>query len=181
MLRADFDRAIPAGKHLERRELIHLLNDLWTRNEYGGILGLFADDLTRTARRTLWRHHYSGFGDPGGVGMVIVNPSALRLRTVFVYDEDGGALAPIRPHALARLAARSLITLARPSAERDAEARPTGTAAAATQRLSSACASSATATTSSSTPTSPMRSTASYRIAHLRRAAGTTATYARRA
>lgn len=134
LLRADFDRAIPANKHLERRELIHLLNYLWTRNEYGGILGLFADDLTRTARRTLQRHHYSGFGDPAGVGMVIVNPSTVRLRNVFVYDEAGGTLAPIRLHELARLAARSLVALARP-AELDAEARSKETAKAATQRL----------------------------------------------
>ena len=148
VLRADFDRAIPANKHLERRELIHLLNYLWTRNEYGGILGLFADDLTRTARRTLQRHHYSGFGDPEGVGVVIVNPSAVSLRNVFVYGEAGSTLAPIRPHELARLAARRLIaehaytTLTsrtfqpdsgRPSAE--AATQRLQTAAAATRRL----------------------------------------------
>ena len=157
LLRADFDRAIPANKHLERRELIHLLNYLWTRNEYGGILGLFADDLTRTARRTLQRHRYSGFGDPEGIGVVIVNPSAVCLRNVFVYDEAGSTLATIHPRDLARLAARRLIaehacairrststTLTgrtfqpdprRPPAEIDAQARATETVEAATHRL----------------------------------------------
>ena len=135
VLRADFDRALPPNKHLERRELIHLLNYLWTRNEYGGTLGLFADDLTRTARRTLQRHHYSGFGDPEGVGVVIVNPSAVSLRRVFVYNAAGCTLAPIRPHELARLAAGSLVALAPPTAELDTESRAIAITAAATKRL----------------------------------------------
>ncbi len=112
ILEANFARAIPANKRLEHRELIHLLNYLWTRNEYGGKLGLWAADLTRDTRRFLKRYHYDGFGDPRphGVGTVIFNPSLLSLRSIVIADATGEHHVPADPAELAGWAGRQLIT-----------------------------------------------------------------------
>lgn len=111
VLEADFARAIPLNKHFERRELSHLLNYLWSRNEYGGKLGLWAADLTRDARRFLKRYRYDGFGDPNssGIGIVIFNPSLLAMCEVLVVGPDGQSCASAGPQKLAELAAHQLI------------------------------------------------------------------------
>lgn len=110
VLDADFARAVPCNKHFERRELTHLLNYLWSRNEYGGKLGLWAADLTRDARRFLRQCRYDGFGEPGpsGVGIVIFNPSLVALRDVLVIGPDGSC-ASSDPHKLAMLAALQFV------------------------------------------------------------------------
>lgn len=102
-----FPQALPRNKHLRARELIELLNYLWSRRE---LLDSDTDSRhLRGVRRYLTRLRYDGFGCPDSdIGMVVFNPSALELVRIEACDPVRRTLSAATPQQLVTDACREL-------------------------------------------------------------------------